>query len=92
MHLHVWGTPMSQGAFEAALGKVICDDAFRREFYEDAERAVARSGFQLTPDELSSLRNITLKSIERFVRHVDDRVRRAPDTSGTPPPGNSSRV
>ncbi len=75
---------MSQGAFEAALGKVICDDAFRREFYEDAERAVARSSFQLTPEELSSLRKITLKAVERFVRNVDDRVRRVADCLEVP--------
>ncbi len=83
---------MSQGAFEAALGKVICDDAFRRDFFEDAETTVVRSGFQLTPDELSSLRKITLKAIERFVRNVDDRVRRAPETMVLRSARNSNRV
>lgn len=77
---------MSQRAFEAALGRVICDDAFRREFYDDAEAAVIRAGFHLTVDEFSSLRKITLRAIEAFVRHVDDRVRRA-EESGLPDEG-----
>ena len=68
---------MSQRALEAALGKLICDDGFRREFYDDAEGAVARAGFLLTPVELSSLYKIDLEAIEAFVPHVDDRVRRA---------------
>ena len=68
---------MSQRALEAALGKLICDDGFRREFYEDAEGAVARAGFLLTPVELASLYKIDLETIEAFVPHVDDRVRRA---------------
>jgi len=68
---------MSQGAFEAALGKVICDDAFRREFYDDPEQAVARVGFQLTFVEFNSLRNIRLTAVEQFLDHIDERVRRA---------------
>ena len=68
---------MSQRAFEAALGKLICDDAFRREFCEDPEETATRAGFKLTPVELSSLRRVDLDAIEAFVIHVDDRVRRA---------------
>ncbi len=72
---------MSQRALEAALGRLICDDGFRREFYEDAEGAVARAGFLLTPVELSSLFRIDMEAIEVFVANVDDRVRRAEETS-----------
>lgn len=68
---------MSQGALEAALGKLICDDAFRHEFFVDAERAMVRAGFHLTSIELGSLRKIAPNAIEDFVDHVDDRVRRA---------------
>jgi hypothetical protein len=68
---------MSQRAFEAALGKLICDDAFRREFFEDPDGATARAGFKLTPVELSSLRETDTEALEAFVAHVDDRVRRA---------------
>ena len=68
---------MSQQALETALGKLICDEAFRRKFYEDAEGAVRRCGLLLTPIELSSLRGIRLSNIESLARHVDDRIRRA---------------
>ncbi len=72
---------MSQRALEAALGKLICDDGFRREFYEDAEGAVARAGFLLTPVELSSLFKIDSEAIEAFVPYVDDRIRRAEEST-----------
>ncbi len=68
---------MSQRALEAALGRLICDDAFRQAFFEDSEGASLRAGLQLTPLELRSLRKIQVEVIERFTPHVDDCVRRA---------------
>lgn len=68
---------VSQHALEAVLGKLICDEAFRREFYNDAEQATLRCGLRLTLIELSSLRKIRLSSIESLARHMDDRIRRA---------------
>lgn len=75
--LAVLRVSMSQQALETALGKLICDEAFRRKFYEDAEGAVRHCGLLLTPIELSSLRGIRLSNIEFLARHVDDRIRRA---------------
>jgi len=72
---------MSQGALEAALGKLICDDTFRRDFYSDAESAATQAGFRLTAVELGSLRKIAPQAIEKFVVHVDDCVRRAEEPS-----------
>jgi hypothetical protein len=69
--------PMTQRALEAALGKLICDDAFRREFAEDAEGTIGREGFVLSPTELTSLYKIGRQALEDFARLVDDRVRRA---------------
>ena len=68
---------MSQHAVEAAIGKLICDDAFRREFYQDPKGTAIRAGFQLTPVELSSLIKIRIEAVEAFASHVDDRIRRA---------------
>ncbi len=68
---------MSQRAVEAALGKLLCDDGFRHEFYQDAEATLARVGLVLTPVELSSLYKIKLEEIEDFAAHLDERVRRA---------------
>ncbi|HXQ20188.1 MAG TPA: Os1348 family NHLP clan protein [Candidatus Acidoferrales bacterium] len=74
---------MSQRAFEAALGKLICDDAFRKEFCEDPEGTMTRAGFQLTSVELSSLRRMDMEAIEALVGQVDDRVRRAEEPVAT---------
>jgi hypothetical protein len=68
---------MSQRSLEAALGRLICDDAFRREFYGDAKVAVMRAGFELTTVEIGSLRRIASDTVENLARQVDDRVRRA---------------
>ena len=68
---------VSQQALETALGKLICDDAFRREFFRDAEQAALRVGLRLTRIELTSLRKINAASIESLARVVDDRIRKA---------------
>jgi hypothetical protein len=68
---------MSQRALETALGKLICDDAFRRQFYQDARGTVLRAGFRLTPVEFSCLHDLDLEALEAFVSRVDERVRRA---------------
>jgi hypothetical protein len=68
---------VSQQALETALGKLICDDAFRREFFRDAEKAALHVGLRLTPVELTSLRKINAASIESLARVVDDRIRKA---------------
>lgn len=66
---------MSQKALEAALGRLLCDDAFRRAFSEDSEVASLHVGLQLTPLELRSLRRIRAE-VERFAPHLDDCIRR----------------
>ncbi len=70
---------MSQRAVEAALGKLICDGAFRSEFHNDAEGAAVQAGFDLTPVELASLHRIGIEALEAFASSVDDRVQRAAD-------------
>lgn len=82
---------MSQRAFEAALGKLICDDAFRRDFFADPETAATRAGFELTPVEKTSLRKIDPDAIEVFVMCVDDRVRRAEEPAAQRVPGVADR-
>jgi len=83
---------MSQRAFEAALGRLVCDDAFRREFYSDPEGAVVRGGFKLTSIELNSLYKTSSKAVEAFVSHVDDRVRRAAEPVVKRPEGTGCRA
>jgi len=68
---------VSQRATEAALGRLICDDGFRREFFQDAAAAMARLGLYLTEVELDSLRRLSSQTIERIALSLDDRIRRA---------------
>lgn len=67
---------MSQNATEATLGRLLCDDEFRREFFRDTRAALHRSGVNLTDVELRSLEGISRRSIEKLAGGLDDRIRR----------------
>ena len=67
---------MSQRAVEATLGKLICDDEFRREFFGDALETIARCRVSLTDVELTSLQTIDRGHVERLAHTLDDRIRR----------------
>jgi hypothetical protein len=62
---------------EQALGRLICDDAFRDEFYREPDSALRRVGFQLTRVELMALRKVERDILEVLARRLDDRIRRA---------------
>jgi len=68
---------MSQQATESVLGRLICDDEFRRAFYQDPTAALARFGLSVTDIELDSLRLVSRATVEGFACSVDDRIRRA---------------
>ena len=68
---------LSQKATEAALGRLICDDAFRRAFREDSRATAVRFGLDLTEIELDSLSAISRHLIEGLAERLDDRIRRA---------------
>jgi hypothetical protein len=68
---------VSQRATEAALGRLICDDGFRREFYRDAAAAMARFGLYLTAVEMESLLQLSSHVVDRIAQSLDDRIRRA---------------
>jgi len=67
---------MSQKATEAALGRLLCDDEFRKEFFDHDGEAVIRFGVELTDVEMRSLQGISRNSIEKLARGLDDRIRR----------------
>jgi len=68
---------MSQQAFEAALGRLICDEGFRAQFYSEPEGTLIQGGLVLSAVELTSLHKIDSRAVERFEKQIDDRVRRA---------------
>ena len=69
---------MSQVSIEQVLGRLICDDAFRNDFYGAPERTLRQLGLQLTRVELNALRTVERDLIELLAQRLDDRIRRAP--------------
>ncbi len=76
---------MSQCAVEQVLGKLLTNEDFRHEFFEDPHRACVLFGLKLTPVELEAVMRIPRASLAALSRSLDDRIRRLcmPATSGT---------
>ena len=76
---------MCQRAVEQALGRLVTDDRFRREFHEDARRACFAAGLDLSPAEIAALAAIPIRALLRFGAALDDRICRldVPRSPGT---------
>jgi len=68
---------MSQRVVEATLGRLLCDDAFRRELARDFDATVSRYGLTLTASERDCLRRVSLAGLSELANRLDDRIRRA---------------
>ena len=75
---------MSQRSVERALGKLITDEMFRREFFTDPARATRAAGLDLLPDELSALARVPRRMLTAFEAELEDRICRLaiPEPSG----------
>lgn len=67
---------MTQRAVEQAIGRLVTDERFRRQFTRDPGAACAAAGLELAPYELAALTVLPLPPLERLVAVVDDRIRR----------------
>lgn len=67
---------MSQRVVEQILGRLLTDEEFRHQFFEEPHCACYASGFELTPVELQALRQIPRTPLEALSRRLDDRIRR----------------
>ncbi len=65
---------MSQTAVEQALGRLLTDVAFRREFFEDPYRASVLSGLKLSTEELEALGRVPRAALAALGRCLDDRI------------------
>ena len=65
---------MSQHAVERTLGKLVTDEAFRREFFRVPARTSLLAGLYLSEDELDALLQIPPPLLERFSKAVDARI------------------
>jgi len=67
---------MSQRAVEQILGRLLTDEEFRHQFFEELHCTCYASGFELTPVELQALRRIPRTPLEALSRRLDDTIRR----------------
>ncbi len=65
---------MSQRSVERALGKMVTDEAFRREFTANAARACVETGLDLLPEEMEALRRVPHDMLDRLASCLDGRI------------------
>ncbi len=75
---------MSQCAVEQVLGKLLTDEEFRHQFFEDPHRVCFLFGLKLSPVELEAVMRIPRPTLAALSRRLDDRIRRlcVPATPG----------
>ena len=76
---------MSQCAVEQVLGKLLTNEDFRHEFFEDPQRACFLFGLKLSPVEMEAVMRIPRTPLVALSQCLDDRIRRLcmPETPGT---------
>ena len=63
---------MSQRSVEQALGKMVTDEAFRRDFFRDPERTSLASGLDLSPAEVEALRRAPRAMLAKLGASLED--------------------
>ena len=65
---------MSQRDVERALGRLLTDPGFRREFFRRPARACLEQGLQLAAHEVDALLRVPPRPLASLARHLDDRI------------------
>jgi hypothetical protein len=65
---------MSQRDVERALGRLVTDEGFREEFFEDTESAVLHAGLDLSPEELDALTRTPRTAVAALGVRIDGRI------------------
>ena len=76
---------MSQCGVEQILGKLLTNEDFRHQYFEDPQRACLLFGLKLSSVELEAVLRILRAPLAALSRCLDDRIRRLcmPETPGT---------
>jgi hypothetical protein len=74
---------MSQRSVEQALGKMVTDEVFRREFFRDPDRASLEAGLDLSPTEVSALQRVPRVMLAQLGASLEDRICRLAIPEGT---------
>ncbi len=65
---------MSQRNVERALGRLVTDQGFRHDFFEDPVEACLLLGLQLTSEELEALLRTSRAALAKLGDRLDDRI------------------
>jgi hypothetical protein len=65
---------MSQRGVERTLGRLVTDQGFRHDFFQDPATASLRIGVDLTPEEVDALLRVPLTALTEFSVRLDDRI------------------
>ncbi len=65
---------MSQRDVERALGRLLTDPAFRRDFFDDPGGACLLLGLQLAPSEIEALLRAPRPALANLADRLDDRI------------------
>jgi len=65
---------MSQRIVERAVGKLVTDEGFRKDFFRDPMTASAHAGFELSAEELDALSRIPWAALAALNARLDDRI------------------
>lgn len=65
---------MSQRAVERVIGKLVTDEGFRDQFFENADVASLRIGVDLSREEKDSLLRIPSHALAELAARLDDRI------------------
>jgi hypothetical protein len=65
---------MSQRGVERVLGRLVTDEAFREQFYQDAWIAFVPYATDLTSEELDALRRVPRGALAALCNALDDRI------------------
>ena len=71
---------MSQRNVERVIGRLVTDEAFRRQFGDDPQTTLeelATGGIELTPCEVHALIGIDPRQVARFADALDPRLQKA---------------
>lgn len=65
---------MSQRDVERALGRLVTDQGFRHDFFEDPAEACLLLGLQLTSQELEALLRTSRAALSKLGGRLEDRI------------------
>ena len=65
---------MAREEIERLIGKAIIEPDFLRELLQDPEGAARKAGFNLSPDEVEAIKNVSREQAMKFAAEFESRI------------------